>query len=128
MGWWRHGRSASLTAGAIVFIAACTTSSGGTPTGSQFADPGKDKLAQVVTHGKLTLPTDLEYPPASYSVAGAKRSGRTLCSMDQLTGPEVVVTVGVALCLHARGVRQDLLGEEGADQIGELVVLRLAPR
>jgi polar amino acid transport system substrate-binding protein len=89
MGWWRHGRSASLTAGAIVLIAACTTSSGGTPTGSQFADPGKDKLAQVVTHGKLTLPTDLEYPPASYSVAGAKRSGTTLCSMDQLTGPEV---------------------------------------
>jgi len=68
-------------------LAACsgTASSPAAPS----ADPAKDKLAQVLTRGTLVLWTDLEYPPQSFAVEGAKRAADTKCTPNQLTGPEV---------------------------------------
>jgi len=68
-------------------LAACsgTASSPAAPT----ADPAKDKLAQVLARGTLVLWTDLEYPPQSFAVEGAKRVADTKCTPNQLTGPEV---------------------------------------
>jgi hypothetical protein len=60
------------------------------------------------------------------SAAVLRRHGEA--EQAEFAGPAIVVAVGVALGQHARGVRQDLLGEEGTDQVGELVVLGLAPR
>ena len=82
------GRSAALTLGALVLFAACAAPPIGSASASA-ADPADDKLAQVLASGKLTLPTDLAYPPASFSVDGATRLGTTTCAANQLTGPEV---------------------------------------
>jgi polar amino acid transport system substrate-binding protein len=83
-------RSASLTACAVALFAACANTPVRPPAQSPTAgDPADDKLAQVLAHGKLVLPTDPAYPPASFSVDGATRPGTTKCAADELTGVEV---------------------------------------
>ena len=78
---------AFAVAAIVVVVAAC----GGAPSSpaAPSADPAKDKLAQVLDRGTLVLWTDLEYPPQSFAVEGATRSGSTNCQPNQLTGPEV---------------------------------------
>ncbi len=75
-----------------IAVAACSSSSEGTPTdaaSSPAGDPNTDKLAQVLARGTLILSTDLAYPPQSFPVEGAERAPDTKCTTDQLTAPEV---------------------------------------
>jgi polar amino acid transport system substrate-binding protein len=88
----RKVRTVGLVVAAVLLVAACSSSDGTTssaPTTSAAADPSTDKLAQVQARGTLILPTDPAYPPASFAVKGAERASETLCSENQLTGPEV---------------------------------------
>ena len=92
-------RITAVVAVLSIVIGAC--SGGGAPTGSisagdaagsavpSLGDPATDKLAQVLARGRLLLPTDTAYPPASFAVAGAQRATDTHCATDELTAPEV---------------------------------------
>jgi polar amino acid transport system substrate-binding protein len=59
------------------------------PPGAESGDPATDKLAQVLARGTLILSTDLQYPPQSFRVKGAKRAPRSTCPANHLTAPEV---------------------------------------
>lgn len=52
-------------------------------------DPSKDKLAQVLGRGTLTLFTDPEYAPQSLAVEGAQRPANTKCAANELTAAEI---------------------------------------
>lgn len=87
-----RGSSGVLTGVALcalaLLLAACT---GGAPGATQTptADPTKDKLAQVLARGTLVGYAELDYPPQSIRVDGAKRADNTKCLPNQLTAPEV---------------------------------------
>ena len=71
---------------ALVVVAAC----GGTPgSPSSSANPTTDKLAQILARGTLVGYAELDYPPQSVRVEGAKRADPTKCLPNQLTEPEV---------------------------------------
>ena len=89
MGWRELGRAAVLTVCAVAWIAACGNAPAGSVSALSAGDPARDKLAQVLAHRKLILPTDPAYPPASFSVAGATRLATTTCAADELTASEV---------------------------------------
>jgi polar amino acid transport system substrate-binding protein len=66
--------------------------SGGSPAGrarAEAGDPATDKLAQVLARGTLILSTDIQYPPQSFDVKGAKRRPDSACPANLLTAPEV---------------------------------------
>lgn len=84
-------RTISVMAALVMIAAACSSSEETTSAAatSPAGDPNTDKLAQVQARGTLILPTDPAYPPGSFVVKGAERASETLCSENQLTGPEV---------------------------------------
>lgn len=90
----RRGRSRSTfgigtaLCAAALLLAGC---SGSAPAAapSPSADPGRDKLAQILTRGTLVGYAELDYPPQSIRVEGAKRADPTKCLPNQLTAPEV---------------------------------------
>jgi polar amino acid transport system substrate-binding protein len=61
----------------------------GESTQRATGDPSTDKLAQVLSRGRLVLFTDLKYPPQSFSVKGAERLANTKCAANEITAPEV---------------------------------------
>jgi polar amino acid transport system substrate-binding protein len=71
-----------------MLVLACTGSS---PSASSApsADATKDKLAEVLARGTLVGFAELDYPPQSIRVEGAKRVEPTKCLANQLTGAEV---------------------------------------
>ena len=71
-----------------VLVAACTTTPGASLT-VPSADAATDKLAQVLARGTLVGYAELDYPPQSIKVDGAKRADPTKCLANQLTAPEV---------------------------------------
>ena len=75
----RRGRSrlgrGLLLATVVVLIAACSGSAGAN-AGSPTADPTKDKLAQILARGTLVGYGELNYPPQSIAVPGAKATVR----------------------------------------------------
>jgi polar amino acid transport system substrate-binding protein len=81
----------------LLVAAGCGSSGSGADTSAGAAtaaakasgDPSKDKLAQVLSRGTLTLFTDPKYPPQSYAVKGAQRPASTKCAPNQMTAPEV---------------------------------------
>lgn len=82
----------AVTAVLIVVLLAAAAGCGGDDGGdarAAEADPATDKLAQVLARGTLLLSTDLQYPPQSYEVEGAKRVATTKCAPNQLTSKEV---------------------------------------
>lgn len=83
-----RGRRIGAAVAALLFVSACSAappSAAPSPT----ADPGKDKLAQVLARGTLVLWTDPDYAPQSFKVDGAVRSATTKCAPNELTGPEI---------------------------------------
>jgi polar amino acid transport system substrate-binding protein len=86
-------RSSRALAGLAFFAIAAIVAgcSGNTPGATQTptADPAKDKLAQVLARGTLVGYAELDYPPQSIRVEGAKRADPTKCLPNQLTAPEV---------------------------------------
>jgi hypothetical protein len=62
------------------------------------------------------------------AVAAAVLRRHAEAEQAQLARQPVVLAVGVALPFEALGVREHLLGEEAARQLGEVGVLRLLPR
>jgi polar amino acid transport system substrate-binding protein len=69
----------------LILIAGCAGGGAASPS----ADPGKDKLAQILARGTLILPTDPAYPPSSFAVEGAARSPGTRCAPSQMTRAEM---------------------------------------
>ncbi len=60
-----------------------------------------DKLAEILTRGKLVIATDAAYPPNSELIPGAKRSSGTICARneytaDEFTGYNIAVAVEIA--------------------------------
>ena len=72
--------------GLVALLAACSSS--GTAA-SPTADPAKDKLAQILQRGTLVGYAELDYPPQSIRVDGAKRANPTECLPNQITAAEV---------------------------------------
>ncbi len=69
-----------------------TTSSPATPN---------DKLAEILTRGKLVIATDAAYPPNSELIPGASRTANTKCARneytaDEFTGYNIAVAVKIA--------------------------------
>lgn len=92
-------RSRSLGFLAVAaLVAACSAGSGAEPTGSTAGgavpvpspgDPSSDKLAQILDRGTLVGYHEMDYPPMSFQVEGAKRPADTKCAPNQLTAAEV---------------------------------------
>ncbi len=53
------------------------------------ADPGTDKLAQILDRGTLVGYHEADYAPMSFDVAGSTRPADTKCQANQLTTAEV---------------------------------------
>jgi polar amino acid transport system substrate-binding protein len=87
----RIARLVNLAAVAVLLVACSTGASGETaaPSGAEAGDPSRDLLAHILTRGTLVAYAELDYPPQSIAVEGAKRSSDTKCQPDQLTGAEV---------------------------------------
>jgi polar amino acid transport system substrate-binding protein len=64
-------------------------SAAGQPSSAEAGNPATDKLAQVLARGTLILSTDLQYPPQSFEVKGAKRRPGSACPANVRTAPEV---------------------------------------
>ncbi len=77
----------ALCAVALILVGCTGAAPRATPTPT--ADPTKDKLAQVLARGTLVGYAELDYPPQSIRVEGAKRADPTKCLPNQLTAPEV---------------------------------------
>jgi len=76
----------------FVLLPRQTTSSPGTPD---------DKLAEILTRGKLVIATDAAYPPNSELIPGASRPAGTKCNRneytaDEFTGYNIAVAVEIA--------------------------------
>lgn len=69
-----------------VAVAACGGPPGSPPSS---ADPTTDKLAQILARGTLVGYAELDYPPQSLRVEGARRADPTKCLPNQITAPEV---------------------------------------
>ena len=81
-----HGRSSCGLAlvATLLVLAACSGSAA-----SPSADPTTDKLAQIQARGTLVGYAELDYPPQSIRVEGAKRATTTKCLPNQITAVEV---------------------------------------
>ena len=77
----------ALCAAALILVGC----GAGAPSATQTptADPAKDKLAQILARGTLVGYAELDYPPQSIRVEGAKRANSTKCLPNQLTAAEV---------------------------------------
>ena len=83
----RSGLAAVPLIGLVAALAGCA---GAAPsTAVPTAEASKDKLAQVLARGTLVGYAELNYPPQSIKVEGAKRADPTKCLANQLTAPEV---------------------------------------
>ena len=88
----RPTRSRALTGFALCAIALVVVGCAGAgpgATSAPTADPTKDKLAQILARGTLVGYAELDYPPQSIRVDGAKRADPTKCLPNQLTAAEV---------------------------------------
>jgi polar amino acid transport system substrate-binding protein len=81
-------RCAALALVGVLALSACSAAAP-TTAPSPTADPGKDKLAQVLARGTLVLWTDPDYAPQSYKVDGATRAANSKCAPNQLTAAEI---------------------------------------
>ncbi|MEO5939996.1 MAG: transporter substrate-binding domain-containing protein [Candidatus Limnocylindrales bacterium] len=72
----------------MLVATACGAGTAGRST-APSADPTKDKLAQVIGRGTLVGYAELDYPPQSIRVDGAKRAAVTKCQANQITAGEV---------------------------------------
>jgi polar amino acid transport system substrate-binding protein len=81
-------RGAALALAGALALSACSAAAP-TTAPSPTADPGKDKLAQVLARGTLVLWTDPDYAPQSYSVEGATRAANSKCAPNQVTAAEI---------------------------------------
>ena len=71
---------------------------------AQAADPGTDKLAQILARGTLVGYHEADYPPQSLEVKGAKRAPDTKCGETQLTANQVTGFDNETTKLVARGL------------------------
>ena len=83
----RRGLAAVAAIGLVAALAGCA---GAAPsTAVPTAEASNDKLAQILARGTLVGYAELNYPPQSIKVEGAKRADPTKCLANQLTAPEV---------------------------------------
>ena len=68
-----------------MLVAGCSS----TASPSTIADATHDALAKIHARGTLLLPTDPAYPPSSFAVKGASRSGGSTCTPNQMTRAEL---------------------------------------
>lgn len=81
-------RSVAAIGLVVALAAACSSAPGGSPK-PPSANPTTDKLAQILARGTLVGYAELDYPPQSVKVEGAKRADPTKCLPNELTSPEV---------------------------------------
>jgi polar amino acid transport system substrate-binding protein len=76
---------------AVVAMLAAVAGCGSGPgtSSAPTLDPTTDKLAQILARGTLVGYAELNYPPQSIKVEGAKRADPTKCQPNELTAPEV---------------------------------------
>jgi polar amino acid transport system substrate-binding protein len=85
----RLARQVVTRAGIVVTAGLLVACSATASAPSPSADPATDKLAQVIQRGTLVGYAELDYPPQSIKVDGAKRATSSKCLPNQITAQEV---------------------------------------
>jgi ABC-type amino acid transport substrate-binding protein len=82
-------RMAVVAAVGVLAAVAAACGSGAATSSAPTLDPTTDKLGQILARGTLVGYAELNYPPQSIKVDGAKRAEPTKCQPNELTAPEV---------------------------------------